>query len=126
MVAGGNFADTLSIDAEGKLIAAMGPLIANPGDDLELYVWVVTQDAVYKSELKGKGFANVGETNAQWNTIGADAEQSGTFRAGTGTGIGAVIATTKPGGQVSVTWWATSLTLTQEAQESPQGDAAGP
>jgi len=128
MVAGGNFADTLSIDAAGKLIAATGPLTADSGDDLELYIWVVTKDAVYKSELKGKGFENVGEPNARWNTAAAEAgktEQTGTFHAGAGTGIAAVIATANDG-QVTVSWWATSLALATKPQEQPQDDAAAP
>jgi hypothetical protein len=139
MGSGGNFARTLTIDAEGHLTAAKGPLNATDDNiNLKLYAYVYqTRDngsgAAFTSELDGAGIQalpetlqSLGEAGDQWiiprivpvakstqSDEKAIPEQEGIFHPGPATGVALAIART-PKGQIAVTWWTDTIDLVPE------------
>ena len=128
MNAGGNFDETLTIDAQGKIVAAKGPLtLSDPDPDLsvELYAWVFQtcddrSGAAYISELSTADFEKSraglaqGVEPTRWDLTGLDREDHGKFRPGPATGLALTIAK-KPNGETFVRWWADMITLKEEA-----------
>ena len=131
MRAGGNFDETLHIDAEGNLVAATGPLeVRDQPTGLELYAWV------FQTRADGLGAANISELGkehfaearallpqgaelSRWDSAEGKTENHGKFERGPATGLAVTIATT-PDGDTSVTWWADMVTL---EPQKPNGGA---
>ena len=111
-MAGGNFADDITIDDKGK-IAPSGPIFTRPDETIsKVYYWVFQMNQDRTGALAAGAtdqFAVDADNTRVWQAPVATHE--GRFSAGPAVGMAVAISTVAPEGPPIVYWWTESITL---------------
>ena len=115
-MAGGNFADDIAIDQNGK-IAPSGPIFVKPDETIsKVYFWVFQMNEDRTGALAAGATDQFAATATGRVWQAPIPTHEGSFTPGPAVGMAVAISTANADGSTIVYWWTESITLHAQAQ----------